>query len=92
MDRKATEILSQALDITIKVDPENAEIVEIKSYLSTHSTDEPPQTSDHTTKQSSSQSEQNHATPLPKQGILTNISDPTEDIPSLPYQDLSNNK
>ena len=56
MDRKAKEKLTQALDITLKVDPENADIGRIKSYLSTHSTDETPQTSHHVTRESSSQS------------------------------------
>ena len=53
MDRKATETLTQALNMTTKVDPENTDIVRIKSYLSTHSTDEPPQTSHHVAKESS---------------------------------------
>ena len=65
MDRKAIEIWTQALDITIKVDPENTEIGRIKSYLSTHSTDETPQTLDHTTEQSFSQSEQTQAASSP---------------------------
>ena len=56
MDRKAKETLTQALDITIKLDPENTDRVRIKSYLSTHSDDEPPQTLHHAARESLPQS------------------------------------